>query len=133
MTNEPWKVLTPFAHGILDYVVVAGFALAPMLFGFSARPATIAYGLAAAHLVVTLATAFPLGLFKLIPFPVHGALEFCIALAVIAMPWLSGFSADFAARNFYVAAGAVIVLVVAVTNYHATAPVRTPLAVPASR
>ena len=133
MQPSPWKVLSPAAHGILDYAVVAGFALAPSLFGFSPTPTTLAYILAAIHFVVTLATAFPLGAFKLIPFPVHGALEFVVALVLVTLPWLAGFAAEPAARNFYVVAGAAIVLVVMFTNYQAESTPRTAPPVPAAR
>lgn len=111
------RVLSPLVHGVLDYAVVAGFAAAPSLFGFSTLPATLAWVLAGVHLVVTLATAFPLGVVKVIPFPVHGGLETVVALGLLALPWLGGFEAETAARNFYLGAGASVLLVVALTNY----------------
>jgi hypothetical protein len=114
------KILSPRAHGYLDYLVVAAFLIGPSLFAFSQTPKTLAYVLGVVHLFVTLLTAFPLGVVKLIPFTVHGVLEFLVALGLIALPWLAGFAAtDAPARTFYVAAGIVVLLVVAVTDYKA--------------
>jgi hypothetical protein len=119
------KVLSPSVHGVLDYAVVAGFAAAPAIFGFSRVPATLAWVLAGVHLLVTLATAFPLGAVKLIPFPVHGVLETVVAVGLLALPWIGGFAAETAARNFYIGAGVVVLVVVALTNYRSE-PARVP-------
>jgi hypothetical protein len=119
------KVLSPSVHGVVDYAVVAGFATAPSILAFSRVPTTIAWVLASVHLVLTLATAFPLGVVKLIPFPVHGVLETAVALGLLALPWIGGFAAEEPARNFYIGAGVAVLVVVALTNYRGEA-VRVP-------
>jgi hypothetical protein len=65
------KVITDTNHGILDYVTVALFALAPSLFGFAGTAALISYALAAIHLTMTLLTDMPLGVIKIIPMKLH--------------------------------------------------------------
>ena len=55
------KPITPSTHGYLDYVTVAVFLLAPKLLGFEGLPALLSWTLAGVHLVLTLATDFPLG------------------------------------------------------------------------
>jgi hypothetical protein len=117
------RVLNPLVHGVLDYVVVLAFLSAPSILDFSDRAATISYAVAVTHLLVTLSTAYPLGIVKLIPFPVHGVLEGFAAAAVIAMPWLAGFDGETGARSFFVAAGVVVLLVIALTDYRAPAAV----------
>lgn len=111
------KILTPRVHGYLDFVVVVAFALAPSLFNFSSTPATVSYALSGVHLVLTLITAFPFGILKLVPFTVHGAIELIVTVALIAMPWLLGFASETPARNFYVGAAVVIFLVWLTTDY----------------
>ncbi len=113
------KVLSPRAHGVLDYAVVATFLLAPSLLAFSGTPATLCYLLAGAHLALTLLTAFPLGLLKLIPFPAHGQLELIIGCALVVMPWFAAFGNDAKARWFFILAGLVLLGVRAVTDYRA--------------
>ena len=55
------KLITPSAHGYLDYVTVAVFLLSPKLLGFEGLPALLSWTLAGVHLALTLATDFPLG------------------------------------------------------------------------
>lgn len=111
------KIFNPKVHGILDYVVVVAFALAPTVLGFSGMPATISHLLAAIHLILTLTTAFPLGVVRIVPLPLHGAIEFVVSIALIALPWIFKFALDVVARNFYVSAGALIFAVWLVTDY----------------
>ena len=114
------NVLSPRVHGYVDYAVVALFALAPMLFGFGGLAATICYVLAVVHLGMTLLTAFPLGQVLVIPFPVHGALELAVAVALVLAPWLFGFQRVDEARWFYIAAGVAIGVVWLLTRYQTT-------------
>jgi hypothetical protein len=110
------KLLTPRLHGYLDYVTVAVFALAPALVGLDGWAATLSYVLAGVHLAMTLATAFPLGIARLVPFPLHGMVEAVVAVALVALGLLL-FDGD--ARVFFVAMGLVIAAVWATTDYAA--------------
>lgn len=112
------KVLTPRIHGVVDYLTVVLFVMAPTFFGLSGFAATLAYLLAAVHLLLTLATAFPFGAVKWIPLPVHGWIELLVALILILAPWFVAAASD-AARFFYVGVGIVILLVWVLTEYHA--------------
>ena len=62
-------------------------------------------------------TDFPLGVFKWIPFKIHGAIEVMAGLFLIVAPWLFGFSGLQAARSFFVALGIITFVVVALTDY----------------
>ncbi|WP_437330243.1 SPW repeat domain-containing protein [Sorangium sp. So ce381] len=114
------KMLSPRAHGFVDYAVAALFLLAPSLFGFGGLPETLCYVLGAAHLAMTLLTAFPLGAAKLIPFPVHGAIEATVAVLLVAAPWLFGFDEEPAARSFYLVSGVAVGLVWLATDYRSS-------------
>jgi hypothetical protein len=111
------NIINSKVHGILDYAVVIGFAFAPILLGFSGLPATISYVLAAVHLLLTLVTAFPLGVIKIVPLPLHGAIELVVSIALVALPWILKFASDTAARNFYLGAGVLIFVVWRITDY----------------
>lgn len=113
------RVLRPTIHGILDYAVVIAFALAPALLGLSGLPATLSYLLAGVHLLLTLVTAFPLGAVKLVPLPLHGAIELVVSIVLVALPWILRFTQDTIARDFYVGAGVLIFLVWLITDYTA--------------
>jgi hypothetical protein len=116
------KVLSPRAHGFLDLVAVAGFLAAPRLVPLAGLPAMVAYALACVHLLLTLLTDFPLGVLRLVPFTAHGAIELVVSIVLAFLPWLLGFSADHAARNFYAAAGAALFLAWLMTGYRIETP-----------
>ena len=111
------RILNARIHGVIDLVVVAVFLLAPTLVGLGGRPAAISYTLAAVHLVMTLMTRFPLGLWKTIPFFVHGIVELIVGAALLVLPSFEGYSPGSPARRFYLAMGAVILVVWALTAY----------------
>jgi hypothetical protein len=105
-------------HGVLDYATVAAFLNAPMVFGFQGTtPAKIVYWLAGIHLLMTGCTDFPLGVFKWIPFKIHGAIETVAGIFILAAPWIFGFAEIYRARNFFVALAIIIFVVVALTDY----------------
>lgn len=110
------NILSSKIHGLLDYVVVVAFALAPTIFGLSGLPATISYVLAVVHLLLTLTTA-SIGAANFVPLAVHGVIELIVSIFLIALPFVAGF--DNAARNFYLGAGITIFLVWLITNYRA--------------
>jgi len=113
------KVLSPRAHAPVDYLLVALFGLAPTLFGFGGIAATLSYALATGVLVMSLLTAYPLGLLKIIPFPVHGYIELAAAPLLIAAPFLLGFDGIESARNLFVVTGAAYAIVFLLTDYEA--------------
>ncbi len=111
------KVISPRVHGYLDFLTVGIFLLAPTLLGLSQLPAMLAYSLAGVHLLVTLASDFPFGVFKIIPFTIHGWIERLVGPSLIALPFIVGFANEEMARNFYIAMGVIIIVVGLLTDY----------------
>ena len=112
-------LLTPRIHGVLDYVTVAVFALAPAVLGLEGLAATLSYALAGIHLAMTLTTAFPLGAVGLVPFRLHGRVEAAVAVALVAVGLLAF---EGTARLFFLAMGLVIAAVWFATDYADAAP-----------
>lgn len=104
-------------HGMLDFVVVILFLLGPLVMGLGGSPAAISYTLAVVHLVMTLMTRFPAGRWKTIPFFVHGIVELVVGIVLLILPSFEGYSPGSPARQFYLAMGAVILVVWALTAY----------------
>ena len=111
------KIISPTLHGIIDYCVCGVFLLLPFEFAFGQAFSWVCYALAAGYLLVALLTDMPFGLFKLIPFWVHGGLELGSSLAFIASPWVFGFAQDSTARNLFIGMGVVFLLVYALTQW----------------
>ena len=111
------KIISPRSHGYLDFLTVIVFALAPTLLDLSEVPALLSYGLAAAHLLVTLISGFPTATIKLIPFIVQGWIERIVGPVLIIAPFVLNFSDEILAMIFFIAMGIIIIIVGLFTNY----------------
>lgn len=108
--------LTPAAHGIADYVSAATFAAVPSVFDMPPAAATLARSLGASYAGLSAATKYPLGVAKVVPFPVHLTMDALMAPALAAAPWLFGFADDKPARNFFLAMAAATAVVTSLTQ-----------------
>lgn len=114
------KPITPRRHGVVDYSTVLLTAAAPSLFGFSRPAARVCYALAGGYLGLSMLTDYPLAVKRLIPFPVHGAIEGALGAALPALPKLLGFSNDHAARRFLMGLAALTGTVASLTDWTGT-------------
>jgi len=113
------KFIPPKIHAFLDIVVIAALFAAPSLFRFVSEAAGVSYTLGVVYIGLVLATAYPLGLFKWIPFTVHGTIELILSPLLVIMPWLAGFSFDPISRNFFIVSGVALFFVWLTTDYKA--------------
>lgn len=107
--------LRPEGHRIVDFVIVAAFALAPTVLGLTDSPAVIAYTLAAIHLALTLATRFPGGGGRPVSIGLHAVLELLVGISLLIMPWLTDWPGD--AQAFFSVAGLMMLAGWVLTNY----------------
>jgi len=105
-------------HGIIEYIAGAVLIAAPLLIGFDAD-AAVAVGIVSGVLVLilTASSALPTGLIRTIPVQVHVVLDYLLALALIASPFLFGFTDDGTATPFFIAFGVVHLLVTIATRF----------------
>ncbi|GAB3233554.1 hypothetical protein GCM10027346_21660 [Hymenobacter seoulensis] len=111
------KILSSTAHGFVDIAFITVLTMAPIMFDLEPAVDTACFVLAGGYLLITLLTDFRLGLFKLIPFPVHGMLDLLTGLALLAAPFLFHFEAGSAERNLSWALGAVSVVTWFITDW----------------
>ena len=110
------NILSPRTHGLVDYATVLLFALAPTLFGLTGTAATLAYALAAVHLVMTLVTAFPMGIAGVVALHVHGIVELLVAISLMGIGMFN-FGLEQTAGLFYLLVGLVILVVWVLSSY----------------
>ncbi len=122
------STLSPRQHGVLDYATVAVFTVAPMVLGLGAAATITSCALAAAHLLMTLTTAFPLSLARIIPFSFHATIEVVVGVSLIPLAFLAF---DGAARMLFAVMGVLILAVWAATDYDGEPASRS--GVPSSR
>lgn len=109
------RLLSPGHHRILDFITVAVFAVAPILFHFTGAPGFLSYALALIHLSLTLATRFSEQETHPVPFALHGIVEGVVGPVLILLPLVTGWAGT--VRLFYFTAGIVILGVWALTAY----------------
>ena len=106
-------------HGVIDYLYGLLLLAAPFTIGFAdggaAQGVMMAFG--AGAILYSLLTAYELGVIKLIPMPLHLALDAGAGAVLAASPWLFGF----ADRIWWphVLAGGTSILVPLLTRRHA--------------
>ena len=102
-------------HRILDFTTVAIFAVAPSALGLTGFAAALSYVLAIVHLAMTLLTRFSPETHKPVSLKWHGAVESIVGVALLSLPWVMSWNGS--SRSFYLAAGAAILLVGALSRF----------------
>lgn len=110
-------ILNSKIHGIIDYAVVLFLWASPTLFHLPEITSLFTYLLAGIHLGLTISTQYEMGIFKMIPLPVHGWIELVVSIALIGIAFYLGSIEGEVARNFYLAFGAAVFVTWVVTDY----------------
>ena len=106
-------------QGLLEYLAGFLFVAAPFLLGFTdsgvATAASIVFGLV--FLVLAATSSGPTGLAKQLSPPAHALLDAVVAILLIAVPFVLGFSGEATPRNLFLVAGVVWLLVTIGSRY----------------
>jgi hypothetical protein len=88
-------------HGVLDYVTASVLIAAPAMLGFrkNGMQTWLPVALGVGTIGYSLLTDYELGLFKIIPMPMHLALDAANGALLAASPWLFGFDAEVSAPH----------------------------------
>ena len=89
-----FQVIPTRIHGMIDYATGILLLAAPYLFGFADGSAAqwVPMVLGIATIGASLTTRYELGVYGLIPMPMHLMLDGGSAIFLIASPWLFGFA-----------------------------------------
>jgi hypothetical protein len=95
------KVVSARTHGVMDYVHAGlNFAAAALLRNTNRRASKAAFAIGTGVLANALLTDYPLGVFRVYSFRMHGAVDYGIAAASTSMPRLLGIEDEPEARFF---------------------------------
>ncbi len=111
------KIISSKVHGILDYATVVFLLAAPTLFQMEGTLCTFTYVLAGVHFALTALTAFEVGLIKLIPFKMHGLIEFVVAIALAGVAIWFRSNDNELGFYFYLSLAIVIMIVFLLTDF----------------
>ncbi len=112
--------ISRFLHGVIEYAAGVLLVAAPFLFGFDSGAAT-AVSIIAGVVVIAIAasTDGPSSLINSIPLATHILLDFALAAALIASPFLFGFSDESSPTAFFLVLGVAHLLVTIATRFKA--------------
>lgn len=118
-------IVSPRVHGVLDYLLAATLIAGPLVLNFNEDVAsTFVLILAAAATVLAVGTAWSTGIVRVIPPIVHGALDTGATSALIAAPFVLGFSQDTTATAFCLIVGGGGLVATLMTRFVSDLPVK---------
>lgn len=121
-----------FAHGVIEYLAGILLIAAPFLLDFDSGAATaLSIVIGVVILAIAAATDGPTSLVNQIPRPAHVALDYVLAVVLIALPFLAGFSDESAPTVMFIVLGVAHLLVTIGTRFR-TGPEAEPAGPPAS-
>ena len=111
------KIISSKFHGILDYIVVIFLLASPTIFKMEGILCNFTYALGAIHFLLTIFTAFEPGLIRIIPFPIHGMIEFFVAVALTMVSFWFNRNCDTLGFYYYLYLAIAIMLVFILTDF----------------
>src|SRR5947207_7608455 len=111
------RVISAKTHGVIDYIhaatnILAGFAFRKR----NRRASNAAFALGASVLANALMTDYPLGVFRLYSFKVHGILDYGVAATSAVIPALLGME-DSAPTQYFRMQGAGETVIAGISDY----------------
>ncbi len=107
-----------FVHGLIEYAAGVLFVIAPFLFGFDSSAASaVSIVVGVAVITITASSDLPTSLVNQITRPVHVALDYALAVLLIASPFIFGFSDETAPTAFFIVLGLAHLLITIGTRF----------------
>ncbi len=107
-------------HGGIDYGVVMFLLISPAYFGLGDITSKCTYGLGIVHLLLTICTQYELGIFKIIPFKIHGMIELGVSIVLIGLAFFLGNLEGDLSKYFYISFAIVVFFTWLATDYKNT-------------
>ena len=107
-----------FVHGLLEYLAGGLLVASPFLLDFDSGAATaVAIAVGVLFLILAAATEGTTSLVDQIPLSAHVALDYVLAVFLIAIPFIAGFSGETAPTALFIALGVLHLLVTIGTRF----------------
>ncbi len=93
------QFLTPALHGALDYLAAGALIVLPLILGFQGIEHWLSVAAGAGLIFYSLITDYRFGLARLVPYNAHLVFDLTVGAALLAAPFVLGFS--FTATIYY--------------------------------
>jgi len=118
-----------FVHGAIEYVAGALLVAAPFLLSFDSDTATaLSIIVGVVILAIAASTDGPTSLVDQIPRSAHVALDYVLAVVLIALPFLAGFSGETEPTVLFIVLGIAHLLITIGTRFRSEPASRAPAA-----
>jgi len=112
------RVISAKTHGVIDYIhaatnIIAGFAFRKR----NKKASNAAFALGASVLANALMTDYPLGVFRLYSFKVHGILDYGVAATSTALPEMLRLRNNSAPAQYFYGQGAGETVIAGISDY----------------
>jgi hypothetical protein len=115
-----------FVHGLIEYAAAVLFIAAPIVLTFDSGAATaISIVIGVVILVIAATTDGPTSLVNSLPLTAHVALDYVLAVLLVAMPFVAGFSDETDPTVFFIALGVAHMLITIGTRFRREETQRT--------
>jgi hypothetical protein len=112
------RVISAKTHGVIDYIHAATNFLAGFAFRKRSRKASnAAFALGAGVLANALMTDYPLGVFRVYSFKVHGVLDYGVAGLSATLPEMLRLKRNSAPAQYFYGQGAGETVIAGISNY----------------
>ena len=112
-----------FVHGLIEYVAGALFIAAPFLLAYESGAAeALSIVIGVVVIAIAASTDGPTSLVNQIPRPAHVALDYVLAILLIALPFLAGFSSETAPTVVFIVVGVAHLLITIGTRFKSAPP-----------
>ena len=111
-----------FAHGMIEYVGGAVFIALPFLLSYDSGAAfALSIIIGVVWIAIAASTDGPTSLVNQIPRPAHVALDYVLAIVLIGLPFLAGFSSETVPTVVFIAVGVLHLLITIGTRFRSSA------------
>jgi len=110
------KIVSKKAHGLIDYLLGLFLIAAPMAFGFVGMLAYFTYLMAVVYLLIAVFTDYGAGIFKQMPFALHGTIELLLGIALVGIAYTL-FRNNEHGKIFYTIFGGARLLIALLSDY----------------
>jgi len=109
-------------HGLVEYAAGVLFIVAPFVLSYDSDAATaVSIIVGFVVLIVAAATEGPTSLVNQIPVSAHVALDYVLAVLLVALPFIAGFSDETAPTAFFIVLGIAHLLITIGTRFRSGA------------
>ena len=112
------RLLPAWLHAVADYAVGLSLIVVAVVAGGAAKAVVPGIVVGVVVLLVSMATKYPLGVFKVLPFTVHSAGDYLAAALLIVSPFALDFNDTATGLTaFYIVVGIAVLAVSLITSY----------------